>query len=445
MIIAHRIALDPNNAQATYFARACGVARFAYNWALAEWQRQYEAAKADPALPKPSQAALRRQLNAIKCEQFPWMLEVTKCAPQMAIIQLGEAFRNFFAGRARYPQFRKKGVHDRFTLTNDQFSVDGSRLRIPNLGWVRMRESLRFTGKIMSATISRVADRWYVSITVDTHEIEDRGVGNRRQGIGNGISVLPFPIFYSPIFYLLHQPQDDSHLPQAENQGAVGVDVGVSALATLSTGETIPGPKPHTALLKRLRRLSKSLSRKCKGSQNRKRAKARLAKLHARIANIRQDALHKLTTSLTRRFHTIGIENLNVRGMMGNRHLARSIADMGFYEFRRQLEYKAAMRGGVVVVADRFFASSRTCSVCGHKLDDLPLSVREWTCPDCGSIHDRDVNAARNLLAYGLAALSGPTASSAGCQACGEEGSGRRRKTAAKPASVKQEVSFVPV
>jgi len=190
VIIAHRIALDPNNAQATYFARACGVARFAYNWALAEWQRQYEAAKADPALPKPSQAALRRQLNAIKCEQFPWMLEVTKCAPQMAIIQLGEAFRNFFAGRARYPQFRKKGVHDRFTLTNDQFSVDGSRLRIPNLGWVRMRESLRFTGKIMSATISRVADRWYVSITVDTHEIEDRGVGNRRQGIGNGISVL---------------------------------------------------------------------------------------------------------------------------------------------------------------------------------------------------------------------------------------------------------------
>ena len=407
MIIAHRIALDPNNAQATYFARACGVARFACNWALAEWQRQYEAAKADPALPKPSQAALRRQLNAIKCEQFPWMLEVTKCAPQMAIIQLGEAFRNFFAGRARYPQFRKKGVHDRFTLTNDQFSVDGSRLRIPNLGWVRMRESLRFTGKIMSATISRVADRWYVSITVDT--------------------------------------PDRSHLPKAENQGAVGVDLGVSALATLSTGETIPGPKPHTALLKRLRRLSKSLSRKCKGSQNRKRAKARLAKLHARIANIRQDALHKLTTSLTHRFHTIGIENLNVRGMVKNRHLARSIMDIGFYEFRRQLEYKAAMRGGVVVVADRFFASSKTCSVCGHKLDDLPLSVREWTCPDCGSIHDRDVNAARNLLAYGLAALSGSTASSAGCQACGEEGSGRRRKTAAKPASVKQEVSFVPV
>ncbi len=237
---------------------------------------------------------------------------------------------------------------------------------------------------------------------------------------------------------------DTSHLPKAENQGAVGVDLGVSALAALSTGEMFPSPKPHKALLDRLRRLSRSLSRKQKGSANRKKARARLAKLHARIVNIRADALHKLTTDLTRRFHTIGIEDLNVRGMAKNRHLARSIMDMGFFEFRRQLQYKAAMRGGQVVVADRFFASSKTCSACGHRLDDLPLSVREWTCPDCGIIHDRDVNAARNLLAYGLAALSGPTASSAGCQACGEAGSGLGRKLKTKPASVKQEVSFVP-
>lgn len=171
--------------------------------------------------------------------------EVTKCAPQMAIIQLGQAFQNFFAGRARYPQFRKKDVHDRFTLTNDQFSIDGSRIRIPSLGWVRMRESLRFSGKLMSATISRVADRWFVGITVDT--------------------------------------PDTPHLSNAENQGAVGVDLGVSALATLSTGETITGPKPHKALLDRLRRLSRSLSRKQKGSRNRQKAKAKLARLHARI------------------------------------------------------------------------------------------------------------------------------------------------------------------
>ena len=156
MLIAHRIALDLNNVQATYMARAAGTARFAYNWALAEWKRQYQAWKLDNSQPQPSQAALRRQLNSIKREQFPWMLEVTKCAPQMAIIHLGDACKNFFAGRSKYPQFRKKGVDDRFTLTNDQFSIDGSRIRIPNLGWVRMREALRFVGKIMSATISCV-------------------------------------------------------------------------------------------------------------------------------------------------------------------------------------------------------------------------------------------------------------------------------------------------
>lgn len=356
MILAHKIALDPNNAQATYFARACGVARFAYNWALAEWKRQYDAAKVDATLPKPSQMALRRQLNAIKREQFPWMLEVTKNAPQMAIIQLGEAFNNFFKKRARYPSFRKKGVHDRFTLTNDQFSIDGCRIRIPNLGWVRMRETLRFEGKITSATVSRVADRWFVSIAVET--------------------------------------QDTSHLPQAENQGAVGVDLGVKALATLSTGEVVHGPKALSMLLSRLRRASRSLSRKVKGSANRKKARQRLARLHARIACVRQDGLHQITSDLTRRFSTIVLEDLNVRGMVRSRSLARAVSDMGFAELRRQVEYKAAMRGSEVIFADRFYPSSKTCSACGHVLDVLPLSVREWTCPACGTRHDRDLNAA---------------------------------------------------
>ncbi|WP_445673034.1 RNA-guided endonuclease InsQ/TnpB family protein [Pseudomonas inefficax] len=394
MLIAHRIALDLNNVQAIYMARAAGTARFAYNWALTEWKSQYEAWKLDSSQPKPTQAALRRQLNSIKRERFPWMLEVTKNAPQMAIIQLGQAFQNFFAGRSKYPQLRKKGVHDRFTLTNDQFNIDGCRMRIPNLGWVRMRESLRFAGKIMSATVSRVAERWFVSITVDA--------------------------------------EDDSHLPKAENQGAVGVDLGVSALATLSTGEIITGAKSHKALLTRLQRLSRSFSRKQKGSENRKKAKGKLAKLHARIAAIRSDALHQLTTNLTRRFHIIGIEDLNVRGMVKNRHLARAIADMGFFELRRQLEYKAAMRGGQVVVADRFYPSSKTCSNCGHKLEELSLSVRQWTCPGCATCHDRDVNAAINLKNMAVSST---------VSACGEEGSGRCRKTTVKPASVKQEAS----
>ena len=394
MIISHKIRLDPNNKQATYLAKAAGTARFAYNWALAEWQTQYAAWKDDNSQPKPNQMGLRRQLNAIKRDQFPWMLEVTKNAPQMAIIQLGQAFNNFFAGRAQYPQFKKKGKsRDSFSLTNDQFAIDASRIRIPNLGLVRMRETLRFSGKILSATISRTADQWFASITVDT---------------------------------------TSNHLPPAENQGAVGVDLGVSALATLSTGEKVIGAKPHKALLSRLKRLSRSLSRKIKGSANRHKAKQKLATLHARIANIRQDSLHQLTTNLTRRFHTIGIEDLNVSGMVKNRYLSRAISDMGFFEFRRQLEYKAGMRGAVVVVADRFFASSKTCSApgCGHKVDKLPLSIREWTCPVCGAIHDRDINAANNLEKYAVSST---------VSACGGEGSGLPRKRQVKPAPVKQE------
>ena len=324
--MAHKIALDLNDHQRTYMLRAAGVARFAYNWALEQWGIQYRAWREDNTLPKPSQFSLRKQLNEIKKESFPWMFEVTKCAPQLAIIQLGEAFKNFFAHRAAYPKFRKKGVHDRFSISNDQFAVQGKRIRIPKLGWVRMREALRFSGKLVSATVSRMADRWFVSITVDT---EDR----RQQ--------------------------------HNENQEAVGVDLGVSVLATLST--------------------------------NREKARRKLARLHARIANIRQEGLHQLTTSLARRFSIIGIEDLNVRGMLRNRRLSRSIADGAFYEFRRQLEYKSGIYGGTVVVADRWFASSKTCSDCGHRLEALPLSMRHWVCPECGTYHDRDVNAAINL------------------------------------------------
>jgi putative transposase len=359
MLVAHRIRLDPNKVQRTRLARATGVARFAYNWALTEWGNQYAAWKADPALPRPSEAALRRQLNAIKREQFPWMLEVTKCAPQMAIMQLGRAFDNFFTGRARYPRYRRKGVDDRVTISNDQFQVEGPRLRLPKLGWVRMCEALRFTGHIVSACISRTADHWYASITVDC---------------------------------------PDLHLPSAENQGAVGVDLGVTHLATLSTGETVEGPKALRRMLDKMRRLSRALSRKVKGSGNRAKARLKLARLHERITHLRREGLHQLTTSLARRFQTIGIEDLNVKGMLHNRRLARAIADMGFHEFRRQLLYKAARHGSQVIVIDRWYPSSKTCSGCSHVLDVLTLAQRSWVCPACGVDHDRDVNAAVNLM-----------------------------------------------
>ena len=403
MIRAHRIALDPNNIQRTYFAKACGTARFAYNWALAEWQRQYAAGG------KPNQLALRRALNSIKRDQFPWMLEVTKNAPQMAIIQLGNAFKNFFDDlekckrgeiakqKIRRPKFKKKGKsRDSFTLTNDQFHVDGDRIHLPHIGCVRMCEEIRFPGKIVSGTISRTAGRWFASLTVEV-----------------------------------------SHSPTVcENQDTVGVDLGVTTLATLSTGERIPGPKPHKALLTRLRRLGRSLSRKGKGSANRAKAKAKLSRLHARIANVRNDALHKLTTMLATRFDIIGIENLNVAGMIANRKLARAISDMGFFEFRRQLEYKAAINGARVVVGDRFFPSSKLCSDCGFQAGDMTLDVRQWACTNCGESHDRDLNAAINLR--NMAASSAVTA-------CRESRSGASRKARVKRSSMKQELGFVPL
>ena len=392
MLISHKIQLSPNNKQATYFAKAAGVARFAYNWGQIKWKEQYNKHKENKANPMPSQLSLRRHLNSIKKEQFPWMLEVTKNAPQMALIYLGKSFNNFFRGTAKYPKFHKKGIHDSFSLTNDQFAINNSKIRIPHIGWVNMRESLRFFGKIMSATITRVADKWFVSVTVEI--------------------------------------QENPHLQKAKNQGAVGVDLGVSNLATLSTGEYIPGVKSHKLLLTKLRRLSRSLSRKQKGSNNRNKARIKITKLHFRIKNLRLDCLHKLTTRLTSCFHTIGIEDLNVKGMLKNHKLARAIADMGFYEFRRQLEYKANWRGGVVVIADRFFPSSKLCSDCDHKVEKMPLSIRKWSCDNCKSNHDRDINAAINLKNYAVSST---------VKACGEESSGFDSRIKVKLSSVKQE------
>jgi putative transposase len=404
MIASHKITLDPTNVQATYFAKASGVARFAYNWALIEWQKQYQARKEDKSLKAPSQLALRRQLNAVKYEQFPWMEEVTKCAPQSAIINLGKAFSNYFADlekpknqrHFKYPRLKKKGrAKDSFVI--DPVKIDGKNVLIPKLGWVRMEEELRFDGHVVSAVVSRTADRWFIALTVRDAKLKKQ----RRM---------------------------------TENQGSVGVDLGVNRLAVLSNGEVVPGPKPHKRMMARLKRLSRSLSRKKRGSANRKKAAMKLAKLHARIANIRLDAVHKLTHKLATKFAVIGIEDLNVSGMLANRKLSRAISDMMLYEFRRQLEYKAQWHGSKVVVADRWFASSKTCSHCGHKIETLPLSVRTWTCIACGTEHDRDGNASKNLEKYAVSSIA---------SACGAVGSGPGLTTTTKPTAMKQDENSI--
>lgn len=398
MRLAHKIALDPTPEQAEYFLRASGVARFAWNWALARWQQEYALWKEYGFGLKPSEASLRCDLNALKDDAFPWMREVTKNAPQQAIKNLGTAFKNFFEGRAKYPRFKKKGVaHDSFRADNgpdklhpNAVEVDRRRIKLPVIGWIRMREAVRFTGNIKSAIISRIADRWFVSLGVEV----------------------------------------DHAKPVRETQVAGGIDLGVKALATLSDGTIIEGPKALRRDLKTLRRRSRAHSRKVKGSANRRKSKVRLARLHARISNVRKDALHKATTLIVERFDVIGIEDLNVRGMMANHKLARAVADVGMFEFRRQLEYKAAMHGARIVVASRWYPSSRTCSDCGYIHDGLTLADREWTCEACGVIHDRDHNAAINLM--NMAVSSTVTA-------CGAGRAGLRCEAKVKRTAVKQE------
>lgn len=382
-IRGHIIALDPNNTQATHLKKACGVARFAYNWALAAWKKQYEQDKNyrddclkhhitidENKLNKPTQGKLRKQLNAIKREQFPFMLEVTKCSPQLAIMQLGDAFKRFFKGESKYPQFRKKGVNDRFSLSNDQFKLklkkDKPHIQIPNLGLVKMREHLRYNGKILSAKVFTKGGKWFVSIAVELNSDD--------------------------IVNTLKTNQT------TKTNKSVGIDLGITDLATLSTGEKIQAPKPLKNKLKKLRRLNKSLSRKQKDSRNRAKAKTKLSRLHLKIFNIRKDFLHKLTTDLVKRFDVICIENLNIKGMVKNRKLSRAISDLGFYEFKRQLIYKANAFGKTIKELDKFYPSSKTCHCCNRKVDDLPLNIRNWTCPNCQTNHDRDINASLNIL-----------------------------------------------
>ena len=399
MIRAHKITLKLNNKQKTYMAKASGCARFAYNWALAEWQKEYAAGK------KPNEAAMRRSLNAVKTTEFPWMLEVTKCAPQMAIKDLGKAFQNFFAKRTGYPKFKKKGLHDSFTLSNDQTKICGKRLRIPNLGLVKMREELRFDGKLLWVTVSRSGNDWCASVSVEIPDATTIPVNNAK----------------------------------VQSNSVVGIDLGISQLATLSTGEVFANPNALEKKLKTLRRVSRGLSRKQKGSRNREKSRRKLCELHRSISDLRSDALHKMTTSISKRFGVVCLEDLNVRGMTKNKHLARRLSDSSFGEIRRQLEYKTTSRGGRVLFVNAFFPSSKLCHVCLAKNESLTLADRTWQCSGCGTVHDRDLNAALNIRNH---AVSYTVAGDAR-KACGEDGSGSKavKRPRVKPASMKQESS----
>lgn len=380
---AYRYELQPTQGQLISLRKHAGVARFAYNWGLQERMRIFKENQGRDKFV--SFIEQQNAWNAWKRSNAPWWVDVSSRAPMMALRNLDCAFKNFWAERKSgrkvgFPRFKKRGVRDAFGLTGTLKIAGKRKVQLPRIGKMRTKESTeKFKGRILSATVSREVDRWYVSFCVKVEWIDPRPVAG-------------------PV---------------------VGVDVGLKHFATLSDGTQIDAPKPLAANLGRLQRRSRQHSRKQKGSNNRRKSTIHLARLHRRIRNQRKDFLHKVSTRLARTKQAIVVEDLNVRGMSKNRRLSRAIMDAGWSEFRRMLEYKSVWYGSRLVIADRFYPSSKICSTCGIKKDSLTLSDRVFKCESCGVEIDRDLNAARNLAKL-------DTGSSPGINACGDGSSGGR-------------------
>lgn len=361
MIKAHKIRLNPTPEQEIYFRKAAGTKRFVYNQALALWKWGKSV-----GIEEFGPAEIKRQINTFKAEQFPWMYEVAKDVFEGAIQDLGSALNNYFESKASkrkgakvgFPKFKtKKNKKQSFRLNNDKFKVEDHRVRIPNLGWVNMAEALRFQGKIMGAVVSKVADWWFISFTVDLERPQPR----------------QFPV------------------------ATVGVDVGIKTLAKLSDESEFENQKPLRKGLSRLRQLNRSLARRIKGSNRWWKAKSKRGRFHFRVGNQRADAHHKASSAIAKTYAFIGLEDLHVKGMVKNRKLSLSISDVGLGEFIRQIEYKSDWLGGRTVRVGRFYASSKTCNDWGYVNKELTLSDRTWACQGCGTIQDRDWNTAKNI------------------------------------------------
>ncbi len=393
---AYKTELDPNNKQITLFKQNAGAARFAYNWAIVQKQEAY--AKKEKY---PTAIDLNKKLNSIKKTEFPWMHKSSKCSPEASIHNCDKAFDAFFKrcrekkkGKKGYPKFKtKKNGIGSFSLYG-QIHIFPSQIQLPRIGKVRLkqRDYLPVNAKILGATVSEKAGKWFVSLRVEETNKENT-------------------------------PKEKS---------VIGIDLGIKTLVTTSDGEVFYSPKALKKNLKKLQRRSREVSRKEKGSNNRRKAVKKLSKLHYHIACIRKDQTHKITTHLTKSKSMIGIEDLNVSGMMKNHKLSRAIADVGMYEFRRQLEYKGNWYNCEIVTVNRFFPSSKKCSCCSKIKQDLKLSDRIYHCEYCGLTIDRDLNAAINIK-------NESTASSAGIYAFGDSSSGLMANCQVNLLSMKKE------
>ena len=372
MLLGFKTELKLNNYQRTFLLKHCGVSRHAWNWGLALTKQILEHNKNNPnsKIKFPTAIDLHKYLVALVKPENLWYYECSKSAPQSALRALSTAWKRCFTGVSSQPKFKKKGKSDSFTLEGTCKIIDNFTIQVPKIGKLKTHERLPQSEKVKSVTISRQADRWFISFKIDTQTQE------------------------------------------LDNKSIVGVDLGVKSLATLSTGEVIEGAKSYRKNKSKLARLQWINRNKIIGSNNWKKAQLKIARLHKKIASIRKDTIHKLTSLLTKNHGTIVIEDLNVSrhllqrreppqrsgsGMMKNHKLAGAIADMGFYEIRRQLEYKCELYGSKLVIVDRWFPSSKTCSNCGYKKETLSLSERVFNCENCNFTIDRDLNAAINL------------------------------------------------
>ncbi len=329
------------------------MSRFCYNWALAEWSKKYLAGQ------RTSGMSLKKQFNAVYREQFPWVKDVHRDAHSQPFANLHRGMHNFFEKRSKYPTFKKKGrCRDSFYVSVDKFRVDGTVVVLPKIGRVKMTEGLRLFGVIKSATVSRSADRWFISIQVECEPKLKSKTGDAR----------------------------------------LGIDLGVKTSVTCSDGSIYQSSRPLNRKSKHLGRLQRSVSRKVKGSNNRYEAVRKLAKLYWRTQNVRTDFLHKTTTDIVRKSQAVCIEDLSIKGMLSNHKMAKAIAEQGLRKFRTILEYKCQMYNVDLHVVNRFYPSSRTCSACGLVKSLLKLSERVFTCEYCGLTIDRDFNASVNLM-----------------------------------------------
>ena len=347
----HKITLDPTFKQRRWFAQQCGYARFAYNQALADFKAGLDQDNFQ------SWRTLSVNFNKMK-KGYDWTSSQDQRAAKYAIKNLGEAIANWVSKRAKFPKFKKRGIRDAWTTDEQAVKVDGKRIKLPKIGWIKMFQEFRFVGKIIKVTISRTAHRWFVSITIETEDTE-------------AVDISTHPV--------------------------VGIDVGINTLATLSNGTKYDNPRPLKRYERKLKRAQRKLSRKVSLSNNWFKQKRRVQRIHYRIACIRSDAHHKATTDIVNNASAICIETLKVTNLLKNKKLAKALSDSALGAFLSKLKSKAEMLGISVVQADRFLASSKTCSNCGHKKEDLLLSERVYHCSVCQYQEDRDINAAINL------------------------------------------------